>query len=184
MFPLRIAVVALFLSIVHAPGSFGDQARIDEIVATPSGGSISVNLELASAFEESWRLEALQSGLPLVFVYQIELIRKRENWFDSRIGSSEIEIVATYNSLTREYLLNYRKDRKLVSSRNVRSIDELKRKMASIAEERLFPLEDRNPRRLRVRARAILGRRYVFYVIPRPVATDWETVRVQESSAP
>lgn len=178
--PLIISLLVLvFVSLVPAQA-----AEIDPVVASALDDHVSVTLTLTDGFAEPWKLEALQNGLPLVFLYEIDLIRKRENWFDSLIDSSEIELVATYNSLTREYLLNYRKDRKLVSSENVRSLEELKRRMTTIREDRLFALADRQPRDLRVRARAVLGRRYLFHVIPKPVSTDWETVRVHGRSTP
>lgn len=178
----RPVLIALLLSSVAASSAIAEQARIDEVVATAAGDGISVSLSLARSFEDPWRLKALQNGLPLVFVYQLDLIRKRENWFDSVISSSEIEIVSTYNSLTREYLLNFRKDRKLVSSESVRSIEELKRRMTTLDEELLFELGGRSPSKLRLRVRAILGQRYLFHVIPKPEATDWATVRVRERS--
>lgn len=178
----RPVLIALLLSSVAASSAIAEQARIDEVVATAAGDGISVSLSLAGSFEDPWRLKALQNGLPLVFVYQLDLIRKRENWFDSVISSSEIEIVSTYNSLTREYLLNFRKDRKLVSSESVRSIEELKRRMTTLDEELLFELGGRSPSKLRLRVRAILGQRYLFHVIPKPEATDWATVRVRERS--
>lgn len=183
MFP-RHVLIALCLSILTASTVDAASVTIEDFIATAAGDAISVRLRLAHAFEESWRLETLQSGLPIAFVYQVDLIRKRENWFDSVIDSREIEVVATYNSLTREYLLNYRKDRKLVSSENVRSLEELERKMTTLAEEHIFELRGRRIGKLRVRARAILGRSYLLHVIPRSVATDWEAVRVKGPSAP
>ncbi|MBW3672038.1 MAG: DUF4390 domain-containing protein [Acidobacteria bacterium] len=179
----RPPLIALLLWFAATSAVAAEEARVDDIVATAAGEGISLSLSLVHSFEDPWRLKALQNGLPIVFVYQIDLVRKRENWFDSIISSSEIEIVSTYNSLTREYLLNYRRDRKLVSSESVRSIEELKRKMTTLDEERLFDLGGRNPLELRLRVRAVLGQRYLFHVIPKPEATDWATVRVREQSA-
>lgn len=161
-----------------APASRADHAEIDDLAAVGGDETISVRLRLSNAFGHR-EVDLLQSGLPLVFIYQIDLIRKRENWFDSILSSSEIEVVATYNSLTREYLLNYRRERKLVSSESVRSVEELKRKMTVLSEERLFPLPERPLRHLRIRSRAVLGRKYVLQVIPRLIATEWKVVGVQ-----
>lgn len=180
----RTVLIALFLSVVATSALSADDATIAHLAAVTRGEAVSVALTLENSFDDPWRLEAIQNGLPLVFVYQIDLIRKHENWFDSLVRSTEIEVVATYNSLTREYLLNYRRDRKLVSSENIRNLDELQRRMTTVSEQSLFPLEGRRPGKLRVRARAILGRRYLFHVIPRPITTRWEAVRVQERPAP
>lgn len=180
----RPVLIALLLSVVATSAISAEDAKVSGLTAVVRGEEISVALTLEHAFDDPWRLEALQNGLPLVFVYQIDLIRKHENWFDSLLRSTEIEVVATYNSLTREYLFNYRRNRKLVSSENVRNLDELQRRMTTLSEEGVFALEGRRPGKLRVRARALLGRRYLFHVIPRPITTRWEAVRVQERPAP
>lgn len=176
----RTVLIALHLSLAATSAIHAAEAKVAHLTASTQGQAISVALTLENAFADPWRLEALQNGLPLVFVYQIDLIRKHENWFDSLLHSAEVEVVATYNSLTREYLLNYRRDRKLVSSENVRNLDELQRRMTTVREQDLFALEGRPPGKLRVRARALLGRRYLFHMIPRPITTRWEAVRVQE----
>lgn len=170
---LLIGFVAVSIH-VHA-----DSADLDDLEAIVESGAISVSVSLTGVFEQTATIERLQSGLPLVIVYQFDMIRKRKNWFDSILSSAEVELVANYNSLTREYLLNYRRNRKLVSSESVRSIDELRRRMSSIHEESLFPLDSQRPRHLRVRARAVLGRQYFMHAIPRAVATDWTVARVQ-----
>ena len=56
-------------------------------------------------------VEALQSGLPTSFTYVVEIFRDRPNWFDDGIARARIEVICTFNSVTREYLLNYRRDR-------------------------------------------------------------------------
>ena len=154
------------------------EPRIRDLVATEADGSISVSFRLEGAFDEPEIGRALQSGLPTVITYELVLVRKRPNWFDDTLSSSLIEVAATYNSLTREYLLNYRRDRRLVSSRTFSSIDELKRAMANIREPDVFGTAGRKPYKLRVLVRADLLRRYVWYIIPWDVATPWADERV------
>ena len=176
---LRSVSTALLILIWHASPAVAAEADIDDLEAVARDGAISISLQLKGALDRPETIESLQSGLPVAIVYQFDLIRKRENWFDRILSSSEIELVATYNSLTREYLLNYRRDRKLVSSQSIRTVEELRRRMTTIREEALLSLGTHRPGDLRVRARAVLGRRYLLHVIPRAIATEWDVVRVE-----
>jgi hypothetical protein len=175
----------LFLAIaIPASALTAAEPAIGELTATVRDDSVTVAFRLEHAFDREEVIQALRSGLPTVFIFEIDMIRRRRNWFDSMVASSRIEVVATYNSLTREYLLNYRRDRKLVSSETVRGFEQLIERMTRIREERLFPLEGRNPGRMRIRARAILDREYLLYIVPRPVATEWEVTRLSTLSSP
>ncbi len=171
------------LLLLAAPLVAAGDPRIRELAATEQNGMVSVRFRLEDVFRKPEILQAIESGLPTVLAYEIELVRKRPNWFDDLVGSSRIEMVATYNSVTREYLLNYRRDRKLVSSEILSSLEELQRRMTSIREADLLSTAGRKPWKLRVRVRAELSRRYVWYLIPWDVSTDWEETRVESAAA-
>lgn len=159
------------------------EPRIRDLAATEQSGRVSIRFRLGEAFSKPEIVKAIESGLPTLLAYEIQLIRKRPNWFDDTVATSRIEVVATYNSVTREYLLNYRRDRRLVSSENLSSFDELQKRMTTIREASLFPIEGRKPSKLRVRVRADLSRRYVWYLIPWDVSTEWEETRVESGAA-
>jgi len=56
------------------------------------------------AFELTARLEeALNNGVPLVFVVEFELIRPRWYWFDEKTASAKLEERLSYNPLLRQY---------------------------------------------------------------------------------
>jgi hypothetical protein len=158
------------------------ESRIRELIATEQNGRISVRFRLEEAFSRPEILRGIESGLPTMLAYEIQLIRKRPNWFDDLVGTSRIEVIATYNSVTREYLLNYRRDRRLVSSEVFSSLDELQRRMTAISETDLLSTEGRKPWKLRVRVRADLSRRYVWYLIPWDISTAWEDARVESAA--
>ena len=168
---------ALLLILIAAP-LMAAEPRIRELTATEQGGRVSVAFKLEGALETPEIRQAIGSGLPTVLTYELMLVRKRPNWFDDTLSRSRIEVVATYNSITREYLLNYRRDRKLVRSEIFSTLDELARRMSTIREEDLFSTAGRKPWKLRVLVRAELVRRYVWYLIPWDVATPWEKARV------
>ena len=134
---------------------------------------------MSGPFDREEIRQALQSGLPTGFTYHIELIRKRPNWFDNTLDTQHIEVLATLNSVTREYLLNYRRAGRLVRSETIGDFPTLQQRMTSIAEEALLDAGRTSPSKLRVRVRADLLRGYLLGVIPWDVSTGWKEVRVK-----
>ena len=90
-------------------------------------------------------------------------------------------MIATFNSVTREYLMNYRRDRKLVRSETFTNLETLEKRMTTIDEPALFDVGDRRPYKLRLRAKADLMRGWALYFIPWNVSTRWRDVRVAEA---
>lgn len=152
---------------------------IEQLSATAAAGKVSVRFTLAGAFDNEEMVEALKSGLPTSFTYSIEIFRDRPNWFDDSIANARVEVICTYNSLTREYLLNYRRDKKLVRSETFTDLAALERQMATVNEADLFDLGDRKPWKHKVRVKADLMRGWLMYVIPWEVSTRWREARVR-----
>lgn len=153
-------------------------ARIKELAATASGGHVNVTFELENAFAQPEILEGLRSGVSTGFTYHFVLVRKRPNWFDQRISTATVEVIATYNSVTQEYLLNYRRNRLLVKTEIFSRLDALERAMTRISEPRLLPLNGRRPEKVRVRVKADLMEGYLLHIVPWNVSTGWEQSRV------
>jgi hypothetical protein len=178
---MRRCAVGIFALLLVATPARGEDARIRNLAAVEKSGRISVSFDLSGAFDAPEIRRAIESGLPTVLAYDLELIRKRPNWFDDTVSRARLEVVATYNSVTREYLLNYRRDRRLLRSEIFTSLEELKARMSRIDEQDLFSTEGRKPWKLRVRVRAELLRRYVWYIVPWDVSTPWENTRVESA---
>ena len=124
-------------------------------------------------------IEALQSGLPTSFTYNIEIYRDRPWWLNDDVARAKIEVICTFNSVTREYLLNYRRDRHLVRSETHTDLSALVRRMTTIEEPELFDVGARKAYKLRVRVKADLMRGWILYVIPWEISTRWRDVRVK-----
>ena len=142
-------------------------------------GRVSVSFELTGAFDSDQLNKALESGLPTGFTYHVELERYRPNWFDTTIAEARIEVICTYDSRTREYLLNYRRDGKLVRSETLNDPAELRRLMSTIVEPDLFSTGAWKPYKLKVRVRADLMREFLLNMIPWDVSTEWGEARVR-----
>lgn len=176
------ASLAVFLASLCLAGTAYSDPSIRQLSATEQNGKVTVQFTLERAFESSEVLQALESGLPTGFNFELELVRKRPNWFDSTLASSRLEVICTYNGVTREYLLNYRRDRRLVVSETFSDLERLKERMTRIVEPDIFAIGSYEPFKLRVRVRAGILRGFLLYVIPWDVSTDWKETRVKSVS--
>ncbi len=181
---MRIRVVALLALIsLSAAAERRTEPRIEGLAATMHGaGRVNVRFQLADAFQSNNTVQALQSGLPTSFTYVIEIYRSRSKWFDEGIDRSRIEVIASFNSVTREYLLNYRRDRKLVRSETLNDLATLQARMTTIDEPGLFDIGGRGAHRIRVRVKADFGRGFLLYVIPWKISTPWREVPLASPS--
>jgi hypothetical protein len=168
--------VLIFFGCVSA---FAADPEITNLSATAVNSKVSVHFTLANAFENGEMVQALQSGLPTSFTYEVEIFRDRPNWFDESIDRLRIEVICTLNSVTREYLLNYRRDRRLVRSETFSDLAALQKAMTNIDERDLFDIGKRRPYKIKVRVRADLMRSWRFYVVPWEITTRWRETRVQ-----
>jgi transposase len=176
---LSLALLSVFAAAALAAAP---SAAIENLAATAANGRVSVRFALAGAFADGEMIEALQSGLPTSFTYIVEIFRDRPNWFDDGIARARIEVICTFNSVTREYLLNYRRDDRLVRSETFSDLAALERAMTTVDELDLFDIGGRRPYKLKVRAKADLMRGWVMYVIPWEVSTRWRESRVREAT--
>ena len=172
---ISFAVLTFFTLAIAADAD----PRIENLAAVARGEKVSLHFTLAGVFNDGDMLAALQSGAPTSFTYEVEIYRDRPWWFDETVGRSRIEVIATLNSVTREYLLNYRRDRKLVRSETFADVARLEQRMTTIDEPDLFDVGTRRPYKLKVRVRADLWRSWRFYVVPWEVTTHWREARVE-----
>jgi hypothetical protein len=167
-----------FALFVIALDAHATDPSIRTLVAVAGNGTISVQLELSHAFDSDEFQRNLQSGLPTGFTYHVELIRKRPNWFDDTIASATLESIATWNARTREYLVNHRRDGKLLRSETFSTAEEVRKSLTTISDPAFFPRGGRPAHKLIVRARADITRRVIFYIVPSTISTPWKQTRV------
>lgn len=152
-----------------------DEPAIADLTTALDGRRVLVSFRLAGAFDDEVR-ERVEAGLPTGFTYEIELARDRAHWWDEGLVESRVEVVAMYNAVTREYLVNTKQDGKLVESRTVREPGELEEALTRFAALPAFAVPEIEPgQRLLVRVRAQLGSRTWLGFIP----TSVETSRVE-----
>lgn len=174
---MRRAALVSILFLLSATAWAADP-KIDRLTSSVTGSKVSVHFALEHGFEREQTIQGLQSGVPTSFTYIVEIYRDRPNWFDEGIGRSRIEVIATFNSVTREYLMNYRRDRRLVRSETFNDLAALQHHMTNIDEPDLFDIGERPPYKLRVRVKADLNRGWLLYFIPWEFSTRWSSMRV------
>jgi len=168
-----LPLLALLLAAASA-----DRPAVTDVVAALDGREVRVGFRLAGAFDERVR-ERLEAGLPTGFVYEVELLRDRKRWWDAGLAEASLEVVAMYNALSRDYLLNVKRDGRLVESRTVRELADLERAMTEVGGLAAFAVPDRvrGRQRLLVRVRANLGSGTILGFVPAARETAWAESR-------
>ena len=118
---LRHPALLLACSLAAPRRSAAGRARHRRPRASPlDGGQVLVELPARRTASTPETRERIESGLPTGFIYELELARDRKRWWDDGLARARLEVVAMYNAVTREYLVNTKQDGKLIDSRTVR----------------------------------------------------------------
>ena len=160
----------LLLGLLLAPTG---EPAIEELRVTVDGSQVLVDFHLANGLDAETR-ERIDSGLPTSFLYELELKRDRKHWWDRGLDATVLEVVAMYNAVTREYLVNTKQGGRLIESRTVRDAEELERAMTVFESFTAFTLDaDPDGSRFLVRMRVDLGPGAVLGFIPYQRSTGW-----------
>lgn len=170
---LACAAVLIFLwTSLSARAS--SEAGIEDLGLKIDGQQAKVTFRLTNAFDEEFA-RRIESGLPTELTFRFVLERERKSWFDKSVARGSLQVIAMYNAVTSEYLVNFKQDGDLIESRVVRDPGELRRTMTELDEFPIFSVAGRDPQELlQLRVRAELGTRMFLAFIPRTVATEWE----------
>jgi hypothetical protein len=161
----------------EASGGKRGKAHLTDLGVTLDDLRVVASFKLANAFDEELE-QSLESGLPTSLDYVFELVRIRRMWFNKTVEKSRLEVVATYDAVAREYLVNYKLDGDLISSRVLTDRSELRAAMTAFDDLELFSLAGQKGD-LRFRVRAVLGTGSFLFFIPTVRATDWVERRVE-----
>ena len=131
-------------------------AAVDLIHVRPlhRDGQIFVSFELTDAFSDEIR-EAIRSGLPTTFSYDLELRRALTFWFDETIASTTLAASVQYDNLTRRYHLSRSQDGRVSESQVVEDLEKARALLTTVDRLPLFsatPLEANAEYYLRVSA--------------------------------
>lgn len=153
----RVAVgLAAGLLVWGGPG--GITARADEpirVTTLARDGRLLVSFEVPGGYTDEIR-DAIRSGLPTTFTYEIELRRPAPFWPDRTLAASTVSASVRYDSLTNQYDVARMVDGRVESSRVDGDEDLVQQLLTRFERLPLFrtdPLEVNGEYHLRVRAR-------------------------------
>jgi Domain of unknown function (DUF4390) len=149
------------------------EAKITDFQVGLDGSQVLASVTLDHAFDRRF-VARVDSGLPTLILYRFELDLDRRHWWDPRLKSNSLAVMAIYDAIARTYTVHFRLDDKLIESRTVHDRKALEAAMTRIERLPVFNLADiRNRRRLLLRVRAELGSRTVLSFVPVVITTDW-----------
>lgn len=162
-------------------------ARIENLEVRSDEDAIRVSFDLRDAFDEEV-LDRIRSGLAVTFRHRVELLARRLiPVVPSKVlGRTVIETSARYDSLTRQYYLSRRTTCDPCGPSSEPVIDEASTVATDLTDAQAWmsslrdvllpaPPAD-NERKLRVRVRSVLGRRYRLLIFPTEDSADAEQV--------
>lgn len=156
--------------------SYAQDASITDFTVSNSEDYLLLYLNVTDWFSEDMEA-AIHNGIPITFVFYIDLFAKRSNWPDKKIREHEFNHVMEYDSLKKEYIIhrNEKGDSKVTAS-----FEEAKRFMSEINGFKVLPLDELDPQAsYTLRAKTKLARKtmplYIHYLIPFSSPWDFET---------
>lgn len=170
-----VVVLALVAATASSSGA-SPKATIANLRVEPTPERLLLSFRLADAFDDDLR-QRIESGLATGFSFRIRLLRDRKRWFDKGVAATDLQVVAMYNAVTREYLINFKHDGDLIESRVVRDPETLEQAMTEFDRLPAFTAEQlptaSRSGKLQVRVRAELGTKTILSLIPATITTDW-----------
>jgi Domain of unknown function (DUF4390) len=117
-------------------------------------GRLLVSFRFTDSFGEDLRA-AIHSGLPITFVYEIELRRRSSLWLDRTIATATVLATVRYDNLTHRYYVTRKEDGRIERADTVDREEAAREWLTSFDKLPLFdsaPLERNGEYILRIRA--------------------------------
>ena len=98
---------AFVTAVILLAGGVGLRADADDVTVLPIArdGQVLVTLDLTDGFTADVR-DAIQSGLPTTFSFEVELRRGTAIWFDRTVAAVTITATVRFDNLTRRYQMS------------------------------------------------------------------------------
>jgi len=171
----RSAVVCLTVVLgtaAPAPWAADDGPRVAEVAVKRDPTTLTVGFRVESAFDD--RLdEEMAAGLPVTFVHEVEIRRRRTFWFNGLVAKKTIETTAVFDSGTRQFVLSRRVDGAPVETSTTPQPEQARRFLCTVDGVGVplpsdLPADDRNELRLR----STLATRFLLF-FPYDIETPW-----------
>jgi hypothetical protein len=146
--------LGLALLVVLSGSGVGAQSPDLSVAPIARDGRVLVSFELTDGFSSDVR-DAIQSGLPTTFSYEIQL-RRETAFFDRTVASVTIEASVRFDNLTRRYQVSRAVDGRVEDARPIEDQDAVRRWLTHFEQvpvSNTAALETNGEYYVRVRAR-------------------------------
>ena len=151
----------------------GSRPHIDSLIAQPRGSEILLRFRLGGALNPELATR-IQAGLETAIRYDIRLYRHNAHWFwDYSLGKVSYRISATFDPVTREYVIVETMYDKPFSRSSTRDFGDVARRFVSHDNLPAFRVREDGLTNLYVTMRATFDSGYLFTTIPVNSRTDW-----------
>jgi hypothetical protein len=181
--PTFILIFFLFIA-VPIPAAFADSPNIVNIGVATKGRYVVINARLIDGFTEKIT-EAIESGVPMGFTFEIELRKENTAWVDSLLSSNTIRHKIQFDPLKKAYRFSEvgKNVRRKVITRKMSRYQKLMLTLKDIPIAPLFRLNPDEKYYVRVKADLETDRfwfpfNYIFFFVP---FSDFETSWAQTS---
>ena len=154
-----------------APADSDDDAIIT-VAPVARGDSILVSFSTSRVVTPAVE-QAIASGLPTTFTYDVELRRPSTFWFDKLVDSARIAVTVRFEPLTRRYHVTLLQDGRVAEERTTDHVEEMRRWVSVFERLPLFTtreLEEHTAYDVRVRGRTSPRHTWSFWPWARPSA--------------
>jgi hypothetical protein len=166
-------ILSFFLLIaVPIPSAFADSPNIVNIGVATKGKYVVINARLIDGFTEKIT-EAIESGVPMGFTFEIELRKENTAWVDSLVSSNTIRHKIQFDPLKRAYRFSEtgKNVRRKVITRKMSRYQKLMLTLKDIPVAPLFRLNPDEKYYVRVKADLETDRfwfpfNYIFFFVP------------------
>ena len=179
----KIFLIGVFVFINITP-VFADSPNIVNIGVSTKGKYVVMNARLIDGFTEKI-MEAIESGVPMGFTFEIELRKENTAWVDSLVSSNMVRHKIQFDSLKKAYRFSEigKKVRRKVITRKISRFKKLMLTLKDIPIAPIYRLDPDEKYYVRVKADLETDRfwfpfNYIFFFVP---FSDFETSWAQSS---
>jgi hypothetical protein len=163
-------------SLFQVRNSYGQEAAITDFTVANSEDSLLLYLTVTNWLTEDMKA-AIHNGIPITFVFTIDLYAERPRWPDKKIQEHEFNHIMEYDNLKKQYRIHRieKGDSKVTSS-----LEEAKMLMSEVNGFKVIRLDELDSKTsYTLRAKVKLARKtmplYFHYLIPFSSPWDFET---------
>jgi len=158
--------------------AFSQKASIKEVNIKGTNGVWKVGFYVENCFTKKME-EAIQTGIPTIFTFYLQLYQKRTWWRDRKVATMKFQHTIQYNPIRGEFQVTLEENHSSIVTTNIEEAKKLMAKVGGVEIRTSSPLEPWVPTYLRIKAeldpvRLPLHLEYLlFFVSLWDFETDW-----------